>query len=189
MNPLDAHLDDDDALPPAERAALDALPREREPGRLLEERTVRALRERGLLRAPGRRIRFPAAWIGGAVAAGIALFLGGVTVGQWMGQRGADRVVAEIQRQNAQQAALLVQQTGSAYVNAMAAYASLSDSARGSQGREVARQMLRAAAEEVVRISPDDPVAAGILASFDRVQQQQTRRPGEAEGKKRTVWF
>ena len=50
--------------------------------------------------------------------------------------------------QNAQQAALLVQQTGSAYVNAMAAYASLSDSARGSQGREVARQMLRAAAEE-----------------------------------------
>jgi hypothetical protein len=37
------------ALTPQEQAAFDALPREADPGRLLEERTVQALRERGLL--------------------------------------------------------------------------------------------------------------------------------------------
>jgi hypothetical protein len=192
MNPLDAHDEEEGELTPDVRAALAALPRERHPGTLLEERTVRALRERGLLRPHGRRLRFPAAWVGGAVAAGIALFVSGLAVGQWMGARNTEKVVAAVQQQNAQQAALLVQQTGSAYVNALSRFAAVADTAgaaQTSQGREVARQMLRSAAEELVRISPDDPVAVGILASFDRVRQQQGRRPGEAEGKTRTVWF
>ena len=50
---------DEDELTPDLRAELAALPRERDPGRLLEEHTVRALRERGLIEAPaaGGRIR------------------------------------------------------------------------------------------------------------------------------------
>ena len=42
----------DDDLSPDERAAFEALPRERDPGRMLEERTVQALRARGLLAPP-----------------------------------------------------------------------------------------------------------------------------------------
>ena len=50
---MSPHEMDDNELTPAERELFAALPREREPGRLLEERTVRALREQGLLKAPG----------------------------------------------------------------------------------------------------------------------------------------
>ena len=39
----------DDELTPEERAAMEALPRERPPDRALEERIVRALRAQGLL--------------------------------------------------------------------------------------------------------------------------------------------
>src|ERR1044071_9368078 len=113
----------DDELTPDERARFAALPREREPGRLLEERTVRALRERGLRQAPApvqaaarRRLRFPSAWISGAIAAGIALFLDGLATGQYLGARHTTDVVSAVQRQDAQTAALLVQQTGTAYV-------------------------------------------------------------------------
>lgn len=192
MSPHD-HLDSDhdDALTPAERAAFDALPRERTPGRLLEERTVRALRERGLLTEPApRRVRLPGAWIAGAAAAAVAMFAAGMATGQWMGARSTERVVATIQQQNAQTAALMVQQTGSAYLNALSAFAQVADTAKGAQaseGREVAVQILRAAAEELVRIAPDDPVASGILAAYDR--QRRRAAPGTAEGKERTVWF
>jgi hypothetical protein len=58
----------DDELTPREREALKALPRERMPGRLLEERTVQALRQRGLLRA--RRSWTPVR-VGMAMAAGL----------------------------------------------------------------------------------------------------------------------
>jgi hypothetical protein len=170
--------DDELELTPAERAAFAALPRERDPGRLLEERTVRALREQGLLTgAPGRgRFRLPHAWLVAAAAAGLAFFAGGTAVGLWLGNRSAERLLAEVQAQNARQAALVVQQTGSAWVEALANFAALQDSANpqaAAQGREVAKQLLRAAADEMVRIAPNDPVASGILAGYDRARQQQ----------------
>ncbi|HEX9937637.1 MAG TPA: hypothetical protein VGB15_10965 [Longimicrobium sp.] len=181
----------DDELTPEERAGLAALPREREPGRLLEERTVRALRERGLLHAPAqqtdvrRRLRFPAAWISGAIAAGIALFLGGLATGQYLGARHTTQVVTAVQRQDAQTAALLVQQTGTAYVQALSRLAADST----GQGREVAQQMLRQAAGEVVRMNPNDPVASGILAAFDRAGADRTPAPGDTASRQRVVWF
>src|SRR5690349_21240103 len=98
---MSPHEMDDNELTPAERELFAALPREREPGRLLEERTVRALREQGLLKAPvqqadtRRRLRFPAAWISGAIAAGIALFLGGLATGQYLGARHASEMVSQ----------------------------------------------------------------------------------------------
>ena len=185
---MSAH--DNDDITPEFQAAFAALPREREPGRLLEERTVRSLRERGLLQGP-RRFRLPASWLAGATAAGVALFAAGLATGQWLGARNTERVVAQVQEQSARQSALLVQQTGSAYVNALSSFAAVSDTARGAQaaqGRAVAVQVLRAAAEEVIRIAPDDPVASGILAAYDRARQQQAA-PGDTTGNRRVVWF
>jgi hypothetical protein len=183
---------DEDELDPGLRARLAALPREQDPGRLLEERTVRALRERGMLQAPaahGRVRRIPAAWLGGAAAAGIALFAGGLVTGQWMGARATAGMVHAVQAADTRGAALAVQQTGTAYVEAMAHFAELSDSAshaQTAQGREVAARMLRAAADELVRIAPDDPLAAAVLAAFQRADSARTARSGEKQG---VVWF
>jgi len=183
---------DEEALPPEIQAGLAALPREQHPGEMLEERTVRALRERGLIQAPaagGRVRRIPVAWLGGAVAAGIALFASGLATGQWMGARATADVVQAARAEDARQAALVVQQTGSAYVQAMARFAELSDTASAgqtAQGREVAARMLRAAADELVRIAPDDPLASAVLAAFQRADSAQTARSGEKQG---VVWF
>lgn len=186
----------DEALTPAEARAFAELPREREPGSLLEERTVRALRTRELLReAPpraARRLRFPAAWISGAIAAGIALFLGGLATGQYLGGRQADRMLSQIQRRDAQQAALMVQQTGSAYLQALSQFAQVADTSRGAQsaqGREVASRMLRAAANEVVKLNPNDPVASGILAAFDRAAPAPGAAPRDTAARQNVVWF
>jgi len=186
----------DDELTPDERARFAALPRERDPGRLLEERTVRALRDRGLVHAPGkprRVIRFHPGWLTGAVAAGLALFLGGLATGQYLAARSVDQVVAAVQAHDQRQAAQLVQQTGSAYVQALATLSQVSNTAsgaQGQQGREVASSMLRAAADELVRMNPNDPVATGILAAFDRagVRQAAGARPDTA-AKQSVVWF
>jgi hypothetical protein len=72
----------DEELHPREREAFAALPREAQPGDLLEERTVRALAEQGLLQ---RRRAFHArpalAWAG-AAAACVIFFVAGFTFGQ-----------------------------------------------------------------------------------------------------------
>jgi hypothetical protein len=175
----------DDELTPELKDALAALPRERTPSRMLEERTVRALRAEGLLAAGGARwIRFPAAWMAGTAAAGIALFAGGTVFGQWMALRANQEVIQVVRSENARQAALLVQQTGSAYVGALAQLQQVADSANPEQrrqAREVAGQALRAAATEMLRLAPDDPVASGILAGFGRAQpaprDSSRRRP------------
>jgi hypothetical protein len=191
---MSQHDEMDGELTPAERAMFDALSREREPSRLLEERTVRALRERGLLQAPvpqRRALRFPAAWISGAMAAGIALFLGGLATGQYLSQRNTTQMVTAMQQRDAQQAALMVQQTGTAYVQALSRLSQVSDTTRAGrqQGREVATSMLRAAADEVVRLNPNDPVASGILAAFDRANTQQARAQRDTTGNQSVVWF
>ncbi|HEU0298309.1 MAG TPA: hypothetical protein VFR37_02620 [Longimicrobium sp.] len=186
------HGPQEDELTPELHSALQALPRERDPGQLLEERTVRALKDRGMIETarPGGRIRrIPRSWLGGAAAAGIALFAGGVAMGQWMGARATADVVQAVQAQNERQAALLVQQTGSAYVDALEQMAALSDSGRAAttaEGREVATKMLRAAAGELVRIAPDDPIAGAVLAGFQRADSARTAGSGQTQ---RVVWF
>jgi hypothetical protein len=184
----------EDEMTPELKDALAALPREREPGALLEERTVRALRAQGLLAAvPARRIHFPGGWMAGAAAACLALFSSGVAVGEWMAMRASQEVIATVQAGNARQAALMVQQTGSAYVTALAQLQQVSDSANPAQrkqARDVAVQALRAAANELVRLAPDDPVASGILAGFDREQQAAQRTPQDsARRQTEVVWY
>jgi hypothetical protein len=181
---------DPDELTPAERAAFAALPRAAEPGRLLEERTVRSLRERGLVQQ-AVRAGVPRAWIAAAMAAGIALFACGITAGQWMQARQTAREIAALREQDDARAAALVRQTGAAYVSALSALARTAGNDRGSRAdsaRAAATQVLHAAATEVLRVAPDDPVAASILAGYDRARQPQTA-PGDTTAKQRMVWF
>jgi len=70
-----------DELTPEERDALARLPREAEPPAGLEQTTVAALAERGLLRRPRRR--FDATL---ALAASVLLFAGGLALGRFGGE-------------------------------------------------------------------------------------------------------
>jgi len=63
----------DEDLTPAERDAFAKLPRTSDAGDLLEERTVRALADRGLLE-PGSARRHSRPWKGIAAAAACAVF-------------------------------------------------------------------------------------------------------------------
>ncbi len=159
-------------LTPQEQAAMAALPRERSPSNFLEERTVGALKERGLLRG-GNRLRSARRmqmWALG-LAASVALFVGGVATGQWLGTRAVTGPMLEQQNRNAMQTAALVQQTGTAYVTALMALAQLADSANDpayDQGREVALTALYAAARELSVFAPEDPLAAFLRDAFER---------------------
>jgi len=188
----------DDELTHDERARMRALPRELDPDDSLEERTVRALRAEGLLRhAPGRIVRFPLSpmWVGVAAAACFVIFAGGFFFGSWIEARHTTQVLTAVHEQDAKQAAALVQQTGSAYVSAMAALASYAEGKQQTnpsaastpeiaQGREVAVNALHAAANQLVRIAPEDPLAVRILAWMNQAARKDT-----AGGTDRLVWF
>jgi len=186
----------DDDLTREEREALDALPRERDPGPLLEERTVRALRASGLL-GRGERIGRPVfspAWASAAAAAAIALFVSGFTVGHWIQARHTEKLLVSLHERDAAQTAALVQRTGSAYVAALAALADAADSSRVrgraagrdvTQGREVAVNILHAAANQLVRIAPEEPLAARILQGLDRA----AGRDSVAGADQQVIWF
>ena len=163
------------------------LPMDAAPSALLEERTVKELRSRGLLRRP--RI-FPASWLVGTVAASIALFASGVVVGQWMGTRTTISTVAEIA--STATAAEHVQQTGSAYVHALEALVTSANQnqlpQQSAQAREVALTALHAAANEVVRLAPNDPVATKILQGIEQARRQSQPLDEQDAGRK-IVWF
>lgn len=174
-------------LTPEELQALRGLPRERAPGDLLEERTVQALYDRGLLGSRGARSagRLPRLAFG--VAAAVALFVSGVAVGQWVGGRSVTEAVRVVQQDNALQAAAMVQQAGSAYVTALADLVRLSavaPDAAVAQGREAALTALFAAATEVTRIAPDEPAAAMLQQILARM-----REPDAVDRVRNVVWF
>ena len=186
-------LERPDELSPEIQAELDGLPREKAPGQLLEERTVRELRSRKLLRSP--RIR--PSWIVTAAAASIALFAGGFGFGEWTTSRNVGDALVTAQQITAQQiearertameAAELVQRTGSAYVLALASLASMADgSSNGEldQGREVATAALYAAAGQLVTLVPNDPIAVQIRRLLSATQPL-----GQKEESRRLVWF
>lgn len=177
-------------LTPDERAAFARLPREQAPGRMLEERTVHALRERGLL---GERDRArPPAWRSWptAAAAAVALFVSGIAVGQWIGSRAVADSMAIANHQSALEAAAAVQRAGSAYVTALAALAEFADSSATPgfvQGREVALTALYAAARELALLAPDDPVAVAIRQRLEAFRSANGN--GEAQDIHRVAWF
>ena len=156
-----------------ERAAFAALPREKDPGRLLEERTVRSLAERGLLHSTAKRnpVRQVPIWAMG-LAAALALFVSGLATGQWLGTRTFANTMVAAQQETAMQTASLVQQTGSAYVMSLMALARLADSTNDpavAQGREAALTSLHAAARELVLLAPEDPLTQILRDGLRRV--------------------
>jgi hypothetical protein len=179
-----------DELTPAEREAFEKLPRERVPSRILEERTVRALKERGLVRtgpAWGTSIR---PWMAAAaIAASLALFAAGMLVGQWMGARQAVDAMAAVYPEGPQRAAARVQASGSEYAAALGQLVEASgsaDSEQIAQAREVALAAFWAAAAEIVRLAPDDPLAARILQELEREERPQA---GGGGGARTVIWF
>ena len=187
---------DPNKLSLAEQGALDGLPREREPSLMLEERTVRALRNEGLFRpVRGRGINphGPFCWLAAGIAAALVLFTSGVVVGQWMGTRSTVQAIVAVEEANAREVAALVQQTGSQYAAALAALsqvpASSSDSNWVAQGREVALTALYTVADQMVQVAPDDPLVARILQAMEGEGEQ--RPAGEESGTpvRQVVWF
>lgn len=178
----------DDQLTPAERESLARLPRTMEPPRSLEERTVRALRAEGAI-TPARWSRRPVPRLLGAAAAGVLLFLGGLATGQWLATRQTADALVALHEDNALQAATQVQRTGSAYAEAIAALATIpadADSQYVTQGKEVALSALIAAANQIVKLNPDDRTAVRILQALDREPADSTTQSG---GTRRVVWF
>ena len=172
----------DDELTREEREALKALPREKEPGELLEERVVHNLRARGIL-GRGRRISLvlTPAWVSAAAAALLAIIIGSFSFGQWAGSRQTTEAMMAIQKYDNLRLAAEVQRTGTAYITALN---TLVENLEGqdpelqAQGRQVAISALYAAADLVVNIAPDEPVAQNIVWVLD--QSQQTSEESES---------
>jgi hypothetical protein len=169
-------------------AALRSLPRERQPSALLEERTVTLLRQGGML---GRRPHWlPAGWWAAGLAASIALFACGMAVGLWIGARQTAAAVAAQQRASREELAAVLERTGSAYVTALARLAetNVDRGAGDAEARDVALQILHQAANEVVRLAPNDPVAVKILQGLDHAERQREPAPSR-ERRRQIVWF
>jgi hypothetical protein len=181
----------DDDLSAHEREALRELPRAVAPPARLEERTVRALRSRGLLHPPAP-LRFPItpAWAGAAAAAALAIFAGGFAIGQWAESRNTTELLVAMHERDAARAAAEVQRAGSAYVNALSTLAAVAASADPAnthavqQGREVAVNALTAAADQMVRLAPNDPLSARILQAMDEEARRDT-----TSAQSRLAWF
>ena len=180
-------------LTAAERRAFESLPRETMPSRLLEERVVSELRSRGLLGARMRRLVWGPLQIGAVAAAALALFASGLAVGQWMGARHTASAMLALQRQDAASTAAAVQRTGSAYLSALGALAQASassDPQEVARARAAAQRVLHDAANEMVRLAPDDPVSAQILQGLDRARIEAASKSAKApDSNQRLVWF
>jgi hypothetical protein len=140
------------------------------------------------------RFAFHPAWVAAAAAACVALFLGGFTVGQELANRRASQMVIEMRKQDAAQAAAMVQQTGSAYVAALSALADAARDphARGTEiasAREVATNSLHAAASELVRLSPEEPLAAQILRGLDQAARTDSLAGRGATEQRKVAWY
>ena len=172
-----------------EREALDRLPREIDPGRLLEERTVAALKERGLLgrsRPGGARARalhrfvgpFHPAWWAAGIAAALAIFFAGLATGQARAGVTTEDLMTALQSAEAAERPSLIQHTGSLYVDAIAGLAtSTADREAVGTGVGVGLTALYAAAYELARLHPEDPRLQEVLD----VLEQQPQTDGDPE--------
>ena len=193
-----SHFDedmDDASLSPDERRELAALPREHVASAALEERIVGALREarafgpRALtIRQSARRHR---GWTTvAACAASMVIFMSGILVGRRSAH--AEQVTVSPQQSreavrprgaDSMQLAHEVQRAGSEYVQLLERLPSRSpvDSAPSQAvllGREAARSTLHAAARQLARVSPNDPVAMLLVEGL---------RPANRGGQ--VLWF
>jgi hypothetical protein len=180
-------------LTPEEKKALEMLPRDRMPSAALEDRVVGALRGRGLLASPRRRvIELTARRIATAVAACIALLVIGFALGQRIGARqiAVDDLIAP--ETGDISVAATLQQAGSAYVLALQRFAELPDSIDSNQavqGREVALMTLYTAADQVTRLVPKNDLARQLLAAIDADPDAETYGASVVTGGTRVIEF
>jgi hypothetical protein len=95
-----------------------------------------------------------------------------------------------MQKQDADNAASAVQRTGRAYLSALGVLAQASassDPREVARARETAQNVLHEAANEMVRMAPDDPVSAHILQGLEKAKVQAAT--ASSDGKQRMVWF
>lgn len=163
-----------------EREALEGLPHERMPSRMLEERIVHELRARGHLRSrPAWRV--PASWRVAAAIGALALFGSGVAVGQRM-DHGEEMVPRD-----GLTAALHVQRTGTEFVNSISAIVeSSADRSQLAQAEQAALATFLGAASEIARLAPDDPLANEVLRALQNLQAIPNATKEEV---RHVVWF
>ncbi|HSR54302.1 MAG TPA: hypothetical protein VLV83_26040 [Acidobacteriota bacterium] len=164
----------------------------------LEDRIVARLSSEGLL---GRRVlpwwrQLWMPWALAGTAALAAVFLLGFSLGQRAGADSAASMMAEVrQTRDLEQAIANVQRTGSAYVTALSALGHLSaaqstDPAERRQSQEVALSALYAAAQELVRLDSDDPVAARLLQGLEAERLRQvSAQDSQQEPKPRKIFW
>jgi len=190
------HIDEDlDNLSPDERRELAALPREHVASAALEERIIAALRDARVFgrrqASLGRYRRLRRSWTAvAACAASLAIFASGILVGrrsahaeQVSATPTATRDVVRPGTTDSMQLAHEVQRAGSEYVSLLERLPSRSPadstSSQAAQlGREAARSTLHAAARQLARVSPNDPVAMLLVEGL---------RPDTRSGQ--VLWF
>ncbi len=173
------------------KRALDALPKEREPAPELEERTVQALKQRGLL-APrwGDRQSRPTLMSWAGVAAALLIFAAGTALGHRLGSTSAVVVLTPSPDGDARETAAYVQRTGSVHAAAIRNLAAVVESAEPQDvelARDVSLAALRASLEALTRLDPNDPTPALLLAQVQPIEASSAIR-GPAE-QPWVVWF
>ena len=171
---------------------LGDLPRARWPHPALEERTVAALKERGLIMSGSRArtgARGPWRYMVAAAAA-LVFFAGGVLVGQQLEAsviEGTDRVAAT--QSESTNGVVEVQRRTDALVLTLTSLmdAARSDPLMAADLRAAAVSGLHAVAGEVVRIAPDEPVATEIVRGFDTTFRTASADDGVAVS--HVLWF
>ncbi|HET6361929.1 MAG TPA: hypothetical protein VFH11_07715 [Gemmatimonadota bacterium] len=108
------------------------------------------------------------------IAAALALFAGGVLVGQRWGETSRAETPARIP-EGPLAAATEVQRAGSAYVSALSRLDESAAPLEREQGVDAALSTLQGAAWELVRLRPDDPQAGRILYTVSEAR-------GDGEG-------
>jgi hypothetical protein len=99
--------------------------------------------------------------------------------------------VLDMHQRDAADAAAMVQRTGSAYVSALSTLATFAAKARPQEmepAREAAVNALHAAASQMVRLVPEEPVAVNILQGMARASRSDSLE-GAASEPRRVVWF
>jgi hypothetical protein len=132
----------------------------------------------------------PLGWFA-AAAACFVLFAGGFVLGAWIESRHTTQVVLDMHQKDAAEAAAMVQRTGSAYVAALSTLASFAEKSHPQElepAREAAVSAFHAAANQVVRLVPEEPVAVNILQGMARAARGDSLQTAYAEPR-RTVWF
>jgi hypothetical protein len=193
MNP--DHIDNTDPAGIPDEPGLDPLITAllsdgRAPSRELEDRVVRALRERALLRPPSTtrahgvtplRLRSRAVWFAGAAAAAVT-FAVGVQVGERMNTIARD--VPPSHESASSASASRVRRAAFEYITALSAVRNTDSAARAAS---VAT--FHSVTGQIVRLAPDGDIAAAIRAGLPSSFAMAPGAAAAAAPSKHVIWF